>query len=261
MIKVLKPGVSGAIVTQWQNFLRGQGFLVGATGLYDAATFEATQAFQQKFRLGVDGKVGNETYGKAAMLGFEIVEYAETDLGYPGLPDFPPLTSTPARQALFGPLEFVPAPTPDNPEGIRITNGWDKANLVTVKIPSLTAPPIVGAPRSSSMTFHKKGAEQLLGLWNEWQKLGLSPKVLSYAGAYNPRFVRGKAHEQVLSNHAFGTAFDINAGQNPLGAQPAIAGRSGCVYELVPIAHQFGFYWGGHFSRRDGMHFELARLL
>lgn len=36
----------------------------------------------------------------------------------------------------------------------------------------------------------------------------------------------------------------------------------GCVFELVPLAHQFGFYWGGHFkTRRDGMHFEVAKPL
>jgi len=28
----------------------------------------------------------------------------------------------------------------------------------------------------------------------------------------------------------------------------------------VPIAHDHGFYWGGHFSRSDGMHFEVAKL-
>jgi hypothetical protein len=38
-------------------------------------------------------------------------------------------------------------------------------------------------------------------------------------------------------------------------------GQKGCVRELVPIANEFGFYWGGHFSRMDGMHFEIAKLL
>ena len=47
----------------------------------------------------------------------------------------------------------------------------------------------------------------------------------------------------------------------PLGAEPAWPGQRGCVFELVPIAHKFGFYWGGHFKRRDGMHFEMAKLL
>lgn len=261
MIKVLKPGVSGPIVVQWQTFLRGQGYLIDATGQYDQATFEATRAFQTRHKLDVDGKVGNQTYGKAAMLGFEIVDYTESDDGYPAPPDFEPLVSNARRQAVFGPLAFESAPTKDNPEAIRITNGWDKVQLVKVVLPQLVKPPITGAPSSSSMTFHKKGAEQLRALWAEWAKLGLMHLVLSYEGAYNPRFVRGKVNEQVLSNHAFGTAFDINAAWNRLGAQPATAGSMGCVYELVPVAHRFGFYWGGHFSRRDGMHFELARLL
>ena len=65
--------------------------------------------------------------------------------------------------------------------------------------------------------------------------------ILTFDGAYAPRFIR--CSNKTLSNHAFGTAFDINADKNPLGAQPALAGRKGCVFELVPTAHQFGFYW------------------
>jgi hypothetical protein len=30
---------------------------------------------------------------------------------------------------------------------------------------------------------------------------------------------------------------------------------------LVGIANDNGFYWGGHFTRLDGMHFEIAKLL
>jgi len=40
-----------------------------------------------------------------------------------------------------------------------------------------------------------------------------------------------------------------------------LVGQKGCVRELVPIAHENGFYWGGHFSRLDGMHFEIAKIL
>lgn len=103
--------------------------------------------------------------------------------------------------------------------------------------------------------------DQLVALWAEWQRLGLLDRVLSFAGTYNPRFVRGRASQQVLSNHAFATAFDINAAWNRLGAEPATFGTRGCVYELVPVAHRFGFFWGGHFTRRDGMHFEVAKLV
>jgi hypothetical protein len=35
----------------------------------------------------------------------------------------------------------------------------------------------------------------------------------------------------------------------------------GSVFNLVSIAHDHGFYWGGLFTkRRDGMHFEVAEL-
>ena len=73
-----------------------------------------------------------------------------------------------------------------------------------------------------------------------------------------PRYIRGSA--TTLSNHAWGTAFDVNYRWNQLGHVPALKGEIGSVRELVPRAHQLGFYWGGHFSRRDGMHFEVARV-
>lgn len=258
MLKVLKPGSSGALVEQWQIFLRGQGCLLNTTGVYDAATEAATRAFQARQKLEVDGKVGNQTFGRAAMLGFELVDYAEAAGAYPQRPDFLPLVGNAARQARFGPLLCAPAPTAKDPEAIRITNGWDKTNIVRVVVPQLANPAIKGARADGAVSFNQQAVTQLLGLWQAWQDAGLLPLVRSFGGAYVPRYVRGKAHEQLLSNHAFGTAFDINAAWNPLGAEPAAPGNPGCVYELVPIAHRFHFYWGGHFTRKDGMHFEFA---
>lgn len=257
MIKVLKLGSMGPIVGQWQTFLRGQGLQLDVTGLFGPETDAATRVFQRRHRLDIDGEVGNQTFGKAAMLGFELVDHTEAEAAFPPLPPFPPLASNAERQALFGPLQFVGAPTPSNPEAIRITNGWEAANMVRVPVPQLVRVP--GGPASGTLFFHRLGAEALQGLWQAIEDRGLLDRVLRFDGAYNPRFIRGGASSQILSNHAFGTAFDINARFNPLGAEPATAGASGCVYELVPIAHEFGFYWGGHFSRRDGMHFELAR--
>ena len=63
-----------------------------------------------------------------------------------------------------------------------------------------------------------------------------------------------------LSNHSFGSAFDINVAWNERGHRPALVGEKGSVRELVPITHQWGFWWGGHFSTPDGMHFEVAVL-
>jgi hypothetical protein len=83
--------------------------------------------------------------------------------------------------------------------------------------------------------------------------------ILTFDGSYVARFVRGST--SVLSNHSFGTAFDINVTWNRLGVVPALVGQKGSVRELVGIANDNGFYWGGHFTRLDGMHFEIAKLL
>jgi D-alanyl-D-alanine carboxypeptidase-like protein len=77
-------------------------------------------------------------------------------------------------------------------------------------------------------------------------------------GSFAPRYVRGS--RVTLSSHAWGAAFDVNYAWNRLGTVPALRGEKDSVRELVPIAHAYGFYWGGHFSRCDGMHFEVARL-
>jgi hypothetical protein len=259
MIKVLKSGSIGHFVTQWQVFLRGQGYLLNSSGIFDGATEEATKKFQKKHKLDVDGAVGNQTLGKAISLGFEIVDYFETQIDYPKKPDFFPLVNNAARQEMFGPLEFKPDPTPKNPEKIKIINQWDKNNIVRIVIPQLRG--VEGANPEGVVYFHRKVAHQLVDLWQAFEDRNLLGHILTYSGDYVPRFVRGKADAQILSNHAFGTAFDINYAWNKLGTEPATSGTKGCVYPLVPVAHEYGFYWGGHFTRRDGMHFEVAKII
>jgi D-alanyl-D-alanine carboxypeptidase/Putative peptidoglycan binding domain len=257
-MKVLRLGSKGTLTRRWQLFLRGQGFLLLVNGTFDQETDAATRAFQEKHKLTVDGIVGNQSFGKAMLLGFEGVEFLdEAGSGFPKEPKFPSLNSTAERQQIFGKFAFEPAPAADNPERIRILGTWEADNLVSVTVPQLVGIP--GFHKEGRVRFHRKAADQLLGVWEEWQEKGLLDRVLNFGGAFNARFIRGS--RTVLSNHAFGTAFDINTRENPLGAQPALPGRPGCVFELVPIAHRWGFYWGGHFTRRDGMHFEVAKLL
>jgi hypothetical protein len=177
-------------------------------------------------------------------------------------PDFPPppslrpLLSTEDRQRLFGAFSFRSAPRADNPEHIEITDGWADENIVTFDIPIQGFP---GHPGPLKMRFHRKAKDQVVGLWLSWEKAGLLDRILTYDGAFVPRFIRGSRTS--LSNHAFGTAFDINAAFNPLKAEPALIGEKGSVRELVTLANNWGFFWGGHFkSRLDGMHFEVAEI-
>lgn len=177
---------------------------------------------------------------------------------YPPRPSFGPAD----REATFGRFDFVDDPSPTEPDGIRITGTWARDNLGTVTIPELVG--VAGASSTGQITFFRGAHAQLRGLFAAWKAAGLRNRITTWNGAFNPRYMRRALHvRRNLSNHAWGTAFDINAARNPLGHAPAAWGRPGCVYELVEIAHEFGFYWGGRFrgSRPDGMHFEVARLL
>jgi hypothetical protein len=148
-------------------------------------------------------------------------------------------------QSNFGPLEFVPDPRPDNPEAIKITNGWAEANVVSVPIPQL----------GKNVAFHRKCADQLVQLFSAWDQAGLIGNIITWEGSWNPRFVRGSKTN--LSNHAFATAFDINAKWNPMGTPSAAEGEYGNVQALASIAKSLGWRWGGDYvGRPDGMHFE-----
>jgi hypothetical protein len=96
-------------------------------------------------------------------------------------------------------------------------------------------------------------------MFRQWEDAGLFHLINTYDGGYFPRLMKGS--EKSLSAHSYGIAFDINATWNALGTIPPAVGKRGSVRKLVEIAHQNGFYWGGHFQRQDGMHFEVARII
>jgi peptidoglycan hydrolase-like protein with peptidoglycan-binding domain len=260
-LRALRAGSQGDLVRAWQSFLLGQGFDPGGLdGVFGDKTVAATEAFQQRNGVTADGIAGRETIMRAMELGFELIEEPALDTSgsnFPPRPDFPPLESTAARQAVFGRFDFVPDPRPDNREHIRILGTWERDNIVNVPIPQLRA--ALGPRAPTGMRFHRLAAEQLKELWADWERANLLDRILTFDGAFVPRFIRGST--TVLSNHAFGSAFDINADENPLGARPALVGQRGATRELVPLANKSGFFWGGHFgSRQDGMHFEIAFL-
>lgn len=261
-MKIIKLGSTDReAVIDWQYFLIGQGLLEGsADGDFGPKTHAATVAFQRAHGLQPDGIVGNKSYGAAMQLGFPGAASDDltdkTSPNWPAKPSFPPLSTNAEREAVFGKFLYVHKPLPGNYEHIEVVGDWPARNLVSVDIPQLYR-----FTNRKKITFHRLAADQLKKLWNDWEAAGLLHWVLTYEGAYNPRFIRGGVATRTLSNHAFGTAFDINYAWNQLGAMPALVGQKGCVRELVHLAHLNGFYWGGHFSRKDGMHFEVAKLL
>lgn len=189
-------------------------------------------------------------------------------------PPFPPLSSWASRAAIFGSFNYEPDPQSDNQEHIHILGDWVQKNIIFVPIPQLRHIPgaethlkvVGGVPGTAAsvaeygMSFHRLAASQLQGMWGDWERYGLLNRIKTFEGSFSPRYVRGSSTN--LSNHCFGTAFDINYEWNTLGAEPAQFGERGTVRELVPLSIKWGFYWGGFYhGRKDGMHFEVAKVM
>lgn len=262
-MRQLREGMKGADVKRVQWFLIGRQAYAGiADGVFGPATTAAVKHFQKHAGLTPqDGIIGNETYAMMSLRGFKLVEDddpTEAGADWPPKPaGIAPLAGNAARAQLFGKFSYRSAPVAGNPENIRILGDWEERNIVRVHLPQLAE--VKGAPDSCQIRFHRLAVKQLQWLWEAWEEAGLLPLVKTWEGSFVPRFVRGS--RTTLSNHAFGSAFDINYAWNQLGHVPALVGREGSVRKLALIALKYGFYWGGHFARLDGMHFEVYKIL
>jgi hypothetical protein len=59
-----------------------------------------------------------------------------------------------------------------------------------------------------------------------------------------------------LSNHASGTAIDLNATKHPLTKRGTFAAEK--VPMIKALCKKYGLAWGGEWTRADEMHFEVA---
>jgi hypothetical protein len=258
---ILRKGSKGQEVETWQIFLRGfsSKSSLTITGNFDDVTERETKSFQSRKGLVADGVVGPQTLSIALKLGFPLMVDPVQDENGPNWPPQPNTTSLgyADREKIFGKFSYVSSPTQSNPEAITITGNWLN-NISQIHIPQLSGIP--GAPRSSTVPLHASIAPQVTKLFQAWHDEGLTYLILSWGGSWVPRFIRGS--RTILSNHAWGTAFDINVQWNHLGTVPALKGATGSVRELVEIAYDHGMYWGGWFAKRpDGMHFEAYKIL
>lgn len=169
------------------------------------------------------------------------------------------------RTRTFGSFTYKSAPRPGCPEAVRIDPDWVRENLVECQVPQLAALGI-----RHSVTCHYKAVAPLQRLWAAWERAGLLPLLKTFDGLWVARYKRqpGSEAERAaacvhlgpadLSNHSWGTAFDVNAAHYPLGhaIDPADP-----FTQLFPVAEAEGWFQGAHFvSRPDPMHFELAAV-
>lgn len=255
-MRVLREGATGDDVYSLEYFLCGRGLYIDEVDSdFNEITRAAVIEFQKRQKLSADGVVGNITWGVMMQLGLSMLEDdapadERSSANWPPKPEFSPLSGNAARQSAFGPLEYKYS---GKGEAIIITNNFRK-QVEKVPIPQLVG--VRGTRGARSFWFHKKISQQMRDFFQAVDDAGLAKLILTWAGSWAPRFIRGS--RSTLSNHAFATAFDINAQWNWLGAQPALVGKKGSIRELVPIGYEYGLYWGGKFRRGDGMHFEAA---
>lgn len=76
-------------------------------------------------------------------------------------------------------------------------------------------------------------------------------ELKTWDGCFNIRKKRGLTS---MSLHSWGIAVDLNAFENGLGVQPKLSAG------FVKCFTDSGFDWGGTWTRKDGMHFQLSSI-
>lgn len=269
-----------AEVQRWQYFLLRQGItMVGQVdGDFGVKSETATRVFQMTKGLSQTGKLDRKTLDAALPLGYTELpdDYYKkrSSLSWPPSPTGLNSPGNAWRNATFECFEFRKPTTAGDNIIIGKNCSGTKKDWVASYITDLKTDAFGHIPGFPGyIRCHVLAAPRIEALLAAWRGADLLHLVISYAGAFVPRYIRRTppkppipAHGTKqstavsnLSNHAFGTAFDINATENWLGDTPAQCGQKGAVRELVEIANGLGFYWGGHYSTRlDGMHFEVA---
>lgn len=132
----------------------------------------------------------------------------------------------------------------------RSQNGWsanDRSMIASYSLPG-------------GRVALRKGDVSVVLLWcaHRWHET-VEPLVWPGVWGYAERAIRGSS--TTLSNHASGTAIDINAPQHPLGTDPR-ANFSTLELRAVRAILEYCegvVRWGGDYSgRKDGMHLEIV---
>lgn len=212
--------------------------------------------FQKLHNLPTTGEVGPRTW---AAISAQVIP-ASTGLptSYPSKPPFAPLTTAQAT-AMFGdPMAGLHASPGFAPDGtFEPSLEWVKAGVVGISSVAFPGSAQV-AQFPKTLECHRLMEQPLIDCWRACYRAGLIQRLVkTFNGTVSYRKTRGGNH---LSMHAFGAAIDLNANWNKFGEVPAGWGDEGAVREMVAIWNAFGFYWGGHFSNQDGMHFQLTSV-
>lgn len=155
-------------------------------------------------------------------------------------------------------------PQPNNPEHVRIVDGWVGRNIVTVEWPDVVP--------GRKIRLNRRAVKPFRAWFDDLERNGLLAYLGPFNGCWVARFKRQTGtlvqrrakcillardrRTDALSNHAWGLAMDFNAEAYPLGYRPPADDPR---HELARLARPHGIECGiNYHSRPDGMHFELV---
>jgi hypothetical protein len=127
-------------------------------------------------------------------------------------------------------------PASKDVESIRIKSYPVKGTKIKLRCAYLAAPLLIAFAED----FHELIEEIDGGTLDDW--------------GYAYRDVRGVPGK--LSNHASGTAIDLNATKHPLTKAGTFPPEK--VPMILALCKKYGLNWGGTWTRKDEMHFEIA---
>jgi hypothetical protein len=226
MATKLGKGSSGNEVEALQSRLRELGFYGGRLdGEFGPITERGALLFQKAQGLKQDGIVGQQTW--------KALELKEVPIN-----DFRP----PKRPRSYTEVKSI--------FGDPLTAGWSSANLAFCEVaPTLKAFPVKKGTTARGFYCHKLLVSVFQKAFEEIVLSGLTDEIKTFDGCFNVRKIRGSS--STMSLHSWAIAIDLNYKGNELGNDNPEMNS-----EVIAIFAKHGFYWGGNFKRRDGMHFE-----
>lgn len=104
---------------------------------------------------------------------------------------------------------------------------------------------------NSKIWMHRIMAVPFKAAWTEVVKQGLADTLRTYDGLWVPRHQLWNSSNP-LSVHSWAGAFDVDSRWNGYGVKPVIN------VNFVRVFEEYGFTWGGRWSKPDGMHFQFT---
>lgn len=231
-MKTLRYGSKGADVKKLQKALNNDfDEVLKVDGIFGSGTKHALIRAQREKRISADGIFGPQT---ARTFKMESVNINTKTVNIEKSVNVKRLSTSALKEIYGNPFK----------KGLTLSNKFS-AQMTMIDTPEWFP--------GGKIYCHKIMAECLEIWFKLIEKHKLTDLILTYDGCYNARNVRGG---NSFSRHAVGMAIDINAKWNGLNKKSADG--FGTVKPLVDLAEEAGLFWGGNFSREDGMHFEVG---